>query len=55
MPGRGCTGPERELPSRGDNVIRLTDINEPTIAVFKGPVRSRMLGQLLQMEVVRVC
>ena len=35
MPGRGCTGPERELPSRGDNVTRLTDINEPTITVFK--------------------
>ena len=23
MPGRGSTGPERELPARGDNVIRL--------------------------------
>ncbi|MEN9573225.1 MAG: hypothetical protein RL514_1080 [Verrucomicrobiota bacterium] len=37
MPGRGATGPERELPARGDNVIRLTDINEPTITVFKVP------------------
>ena len=24
-------------PSRGDNVLRITDINEPTIAVFKAP------------------
>ena len=37
MPGRGSTGPEKELPARGDNVIRLTDINEPTITVFKVP------------------
>ena len=37
MPGRGSTGPERELPARGDNVTRLTDINEPTITVFKVP------------------
>ena len=37
MPGRGSTGPERELPARGDNVTRLTDISEPTITVFKVP------------------
>lgn len=37
MPGRGSMGPERELPARGDNVIRLTDINEPTLTVFKVP------------------
>ena len=37
MPGRGSAGPEKELPARGDNVIRLTDINEPTITVFKIP------------------
>ena len=41
MPGRGTTEPERELPSRGDNVIRLTDINEPTITVFKVPGTSK--------------
>ncbi|NBY01560.1 MAG: alpha/beta hydrolase [Planctomycetes bacterium] len=35
MPGRGLKGPEKELPSRGDNVIRITDINEPSIAVYK--------------------
>ena len=37
MPGHACAGPERELPSRGDKVIRITDVNEPTIAVFKVP------------------
>jgi len=35
MPGHGPTGVERELPSRGDNVCRITDINEPSITVFK--------------------
>ena len=35
MPGRALKGPEKELPSRGDNVIRITDINEPSIAVYK--------------------
>ena len=35
MPGRGLKGPEKELPSRGDNVIRITDINEPSIDVYK--------------------
>ena len=37
MPGHGPTGVERELPSRGDNVLRITDINEPAITVFKAP------------------
>ncbi|MEI8340213.1 MAG: alpha/beta hydrolase [Verrucomicrobiota bacterium] len=35
MPGHGPAGVERELPSRGDNVRRITDINEPSIIVFK--------------------
>jgi len=35
MPGHGTKGVERELPARGDDVIRLTDINEPSIAVFR--------------------
>ena len=37
MPGHGPTGVERELPSRGDNVLRITDINEPVITVFEAP------------------
>jgi acetyl esterase/lipase len=37
MPGRASAGPERESPSRGDNVIRLTDVIEPSIALFKVP------------------
>jgi acetyl esterase/lipase len=35
IPGRASAGPERELPARGDNVIRLTEVTTPTIAVFK--------------------
>lgn len=39
MPGHGPNegALEHALPSRGDNVLRITDINEPTIAVFKAP------------------
>jgi acetyl esterase/lipase len=37
MPGKGSEGTEHAVPARGDGVIRLTDINEPTIAVFKAP------------------
>jgi acetyl esterase/lipase len=37
MPGKGSEGTEHAVQSRGDGVIRLTDINEPTIAVFKAP------------------
>jgi acetyl esterase/lipase len=39
MPGHGPKegAVEHALPSRGDNVLRITDINEPTIAVFKAP------------------
>jgi acetyl esterase/lipase len=37
MPGKGSEGTEHATPARGNGVIRLTDINEPTIAVFKAP------------------
>jgi acetyl esterase/lipase len=39
MPGKGAKegAVEHELPSRGDNVMRLTDITEPNIAVFQVP------------------
>jgi len=35
MPGHGAAGSEKELPARGDNVVRLTDISDPTITVFR--------------------
>ncbi len=34
MPGRGAREPERDLPSRGDDVRRITDVSRPTLAVF---------------------
>lgn len=37
MPGNSSQGPEKAMPARGDSVIRLTDINLPTITVFKAP------------------
>lgn len=43
MPGEGPKdgAVEKQLPSRGDNVIRLTDINEPSITIFKAPATNK--------------
>lgn len=41
MPGHGPKGLERELPARGDQVVRITDIHEPSLAVFKVPGANR--------------
>jgi len=35
MPGQASAGPERAMPARGDNVLRLTDISEPSFTVYK--------------------
>jgi len=35
MPGPAIAGPERAMPARGDNVLRLTDITEPSFTVYK--------------------
>lgn len=35
MPGQAASGPERAMPARGDNVLRLTDICEPSFTVYK--------------------
>ena len=35
MPGQAVPGPERTLPARGDHVVRLTDISEPSFTVYK--------------------
>lgn len=35
QPGPATTGPERAMPARGDNVLRLTDIAEPSFTVYK--------------------
>ncbi len=35
IPGKAIAGPERAQPARGDNVLRLTDIAEPSITVYK--------------------
>jgi acetyl esterase/lipase len=37
MPGQPVTGPERTLPARGDHVVRLTDISEPSFTVYAAP------------------
>lgn len=37
MPGKAIAGPERALPARGDNVLRLTDIAEPSFTVYAAP------------------
>jgi len=35
MPGQSVPGPERTLPARGDEVVRLTDVSEPSFTVYK--------------------
>jgi len=35
MPGQAASGPERAMPARGDNVLRVTDISEPSFTVYK--------------------
>ena len=35
MPGQAVPGSERTLPARGDQVVRLTDISEPSFTVYK--------------------
>lgn len=35
QPGTSIPGPERAMPARGDNVLRLTDISEPSFVVYK--------------------
>lgn len=35
MPGQAVPGPERTLPARGDHVVRLTDVSEPSFTVYK--------------------
>lgn len=43
MPGKGPKdgAAEHALPSRGDNVTRLTDITDPSISVFKAPAATQ--------------
>lgn len=37
VPGRGARDPEADLPARGDNVRRVTNVSRPTLAVFPAP------------------
>jgi acetyl esterase/lipase len=37
LPGKAIAGPERAQPARGDNVLRLTDITEPSMTVYAAP------------------
>ncbi len=37
MPGRGAKEPEGDMPSKGDNVRRITNVSRPTLTVFPAP------------------
>lgn len=37
MPGSGAAAPEKEAPAKGDGVIRLTNVSEPGLTVFRAP------------------
>ena len=41
IPGHAAEGEENDLPSRGDNVRRITNVSEPNIAVYQAPDRSK--------------
>ena len=38
MPGVGAATPEMETPTKGDGVIRLTNVSEPLLTVFRSPL-----------------
>jgi len=40
MPGHAATETEHEMPSRGDGVIRISDVSRPTLTVFRAPANS---------------
>lgn len=35
MPGVGAAAPEMEAPTKGDGVVRVTNVSEPTLTVFR--------------------
>ena len=35
MPGAGAAEPEKEAPTKGDGVIRLTNVSEPNLTIFR--------------------
>ena len=37
MPGVCAAAPEKEAPAKGDGVIRLTNVSEPNLTVFRAP------------------
>ena len=37
MPGVGAAAPETEATARGDGVVRVTNVSEPTLMVFRAP------------------
>jgi acetyl esterase/lipase len=41
MPGVGAAEPEKEQPSKGDGVVRLTNVSDPTLTEYRAPDTSR--------------
>ena len=40
MPGTATKEPERDMPAKGDNVQRITNISQPTLTVFHAPKKN---------------
>jgi acetyl esterase/lipase len=57
MPGYGATEPEGALPSRGDNVQRITNISRPTLTMFPAPrpVGSSTAGKDVPAPAIIIC
>ena len=41
MPGKGAAEAESEMPSRGDNVQRVTNISRPTLTIYSAPIKRK--------------
>lgn len=47
MPGRGAREPEADLPAKGDNVRRTTNVSWPTLTVFAAPKKDAAAPALI--------
>jgi acetyl esterase/lipase len=47
MPGKSAAEQETELPPRGDNVTRITNISHPTLTLFKAPGNGKRTAAMI--------
>ena len=47
MPGVGAAAPEKEMPSKDDGVVRITNVSDPTLTIYRAAVSSRPAPALI--------